>query len=60
MPEIKVLNNRELFPFIQGETIDLCIPNVDEDVIGEWSHWFNDPETTRYLNHGVFPNTTDD
>ena len=34
MPEIKVLNNRELLPFIQGETIDLCIPNADEDVIG--------------------------
>lgn len=41
--------------FIRGETIDLVIPNeraIDED---GWHSWFNDPEKTRYLEHGLFP-----
>lgn len=44
--------------FIQGETIDLCVPNMEYEQIDQWYKWFNDPNTTRYLaNHGIFPNT---
>jgi RimJ/RimL family protein N-acetyltransferase len=28
-----------------------------EDVDGRWGAWFNDPEVTRYMFRGVFPNT---
>lgn len=43
--------------FIAGETIDLVIPNriaVERD---GWYRWFNDPEITRYTDHGLWPNT---
>ena len=43
--------------FIAGETVDLVVPDhaaIDE---GRWHRWLNDPETTRYLDQGDFPNT---
>ena len=46
--------------FLKGETIDLVIPNeraIEED---EWHSWFNDPQVTRYLKYGLFPNTQDE
>ena len=60
MTEIEIINGHKFFSFIQGETIDLCVPNVDESVIEVWSQWFNNSETTRYLDQGVFPNSIDD
>ena len=43
--------------FIPGETIDLVIPSLRAISHDNWHSWFNDPETTRYSNYGLFPNT---
>lgn len=43
--------------FIEGESVNLCVPNdiaIDRD---GWANWFNDPKTTRFLDQGLFPNT---
>jgi len=41
--------------FISGEAIDLCVPAIKALSDG-WADWFNDPETTRFLEQGRFPN----
>jgi len=46
--------------FIQGELIDLCIPTEDFAAGSEWYNWFNNPKTTRFLEQGIFPNTSKD
>ncbi|USR89931.1 GNAT family N-acetyltransferase [Phormidium yuhuli AB48] len=47
--------------FLNGTVVYLRRPNLQIDVIeGEWHHWFNDYETTRYLSHGFFPITRDE
>ncbi|WP_233032569.1 GNAT family N-acetyltransferase [Helicobacter kayseriensis] len=43
--------------FIEGETIDLCIPTLEFAEKSDWYKWFNHPHTTQFLEHGVFPNT---
>ena len=43
--------------FIGGETIDLVIPSARAIVHDKWHSWFNDPETNRYIDYGLFPNT---
>lgn len=43
--------------FIEGEVVDLCVPNDETWVLEQWYRWFNNPETTKYLEHGVFPNS---
>jgi hypothetical protein len=43
--------------FIQGEVVDLCVPNDEIWVLEQWYRWFNNPETTKYLEQGVFPNS---
>ena len=43
--------------FIRGETIDLVIPSARAISHDKWHSWFNDPETNRYTNYGLFPNT---
>jgi len=43
--------------FIEGEVVDLCVPSDEAWVLEQWYHWFNDPETTQYLEQGVYPNT---
>lgn len=47
----------ELDIFIEGETIDLRIPTLEFAEKSDWYKWFNNPNVTRYLDHGVFPNT---
>lgn len=42
--------------FIKGETVDLCVPEDDEEVIKNWASWFNNEEITRYLSQGRHPN----
>jgi [ribosomal protein S5]-alanine N-acetyltransferase len=42
--------------FIEGETVDLCVPEDDEEVIRKWASWFNNSEITRYLSQGIYPN----
>lgn len=46
--------------FIAGETIDLVVPNQSAVDEGRWHKWFNDPETTRYIDQGRFPNTIEE
>lgn len=43
--------------FIEGETIDLRIPTLEFAEKSDWYKWFNNPYTTQYLEHGIFPNT---
>ena len=43
--------------FIDGETIDLCVPCDEPWVMNQWYRWFNDPNVTRFVDHGIFPNT---
>ncbi len=42
--------------FIAGETIDLHPPNNID--MCEWANWFNDKRNTKYLDQGIFPNTS--
>ncbi len=42
--------------FLEGEIVALRQPIIEKDVmLGPWHSWFNDPVTTQYLVHGVFP-----
>lgn len=50
----------ELVVFIEGETIDLIVPTRQIAETSDWHTWLNDPSTTRYNNHGIFPKTRDD
>lgn len=44
--------------FIEGETVNLVIPNLHAVKNSKWASWFNDAKFTRYLTgHGMFPNT---
>ncbi|MGB7403211.1 MAG: GNAT family protein [Arcobacter sp.] len=46
--------------FITGDLVYLRYPDIHKDVIdGRWAEWFNDDSITKYLYHGVFPNTKD-
>ena len=42
--------------FLEGKTVILRQPVIEKDVMqGHWHSWFNDPVTTQYLIHGVYP-----
>lgn len=44
--------------FIEGETIDLCIPTLEYVQTSDWYSWVNNPNTTSHIAKlGVFPNT---
>ena len=43
--------------FIQGEKIDLLIPTKEFAYHSDWYSWFNNAKTTRYIHHGIYPNT---
>lgn len=47
---------RRYVPFLEGELIDLCVPS-ETAIADGWADWFNDAATTRFLGHGMFPNT---
>lgn len=49
----------ELDIFIEGETVDLRIPTLEFVEKSDWYKWFNNPHVTRFLEHGIFPNTRD-
>jgi RimJ/RimL family protein N-acetyltransferase len=46
--------------FIQGENLDLCIPTEEFAFKSDWYSWFNNKKITKYLEHGVYPNTKED
>ena len=51
---------KELDVFIEGETMDLCIPTIEFARESDWYSWFNSNHITKYLNgQGFFPNTPD-
>ena len=54
---MKSSNINSLDIFIEGETIDLCVPSCDEHVLDQWYRWFNKSEVTKYLSQGSYPNT---
>ena len=42
--------------FLQGQIVYLRSPDIQADILeGEWHQWFNDPQITRFLSHGVYP-----
>lgn len=42
--------------FLEGQAIYLRAPDIQADIMeGEWHQWFNDPQTTRFLSHGIYP-----
>lgn len=43
--------------FISGETIDLVVPDARAIEDYGWHAWFNDADTTRYLEQGLYPNS---
>jgi [ribosomal protein S5]-alanine N-acetyltransferase len=44
--------------FLVGERCYLR-PPTREDVLGNWPHWFSDPEVTRHMLRGVFPQSVE-
>ena len=46
--------------FISGENLDLCIPTEEFAEKSNWYTWFNDQNTTKYLDKGLYPNTKND
>ena len=44
--------------FLKGSIIGLRAPDLNEDIDnGDWHEWFNSLSTTKYLEHGIYPNT---
>ena len=43
--------------FIEGLTIDLCIPTEEIACHSSWYSWFNQTEINKFLLQGAFPNT---
>jgi RimJ/RimL family protein N-acetyltransferase len=43
--------------FIEGELVDLCIPNTSAIDNDGWHSWFNKISDLQYTGHGIFPNT---
>jgi RimJ/RimL family protein N-acetyltransferase len=49
----------ELDVFIKGVNVDLCLPSRQFAEKSTWYKWFNNDKTTRYLEQGIFPNTSE-
>ena len=43
--------------FLEGEVIDLIVPDLRAVQETNWYRWFNDPSVTSELMQGMFPNT---
>ncbi len=43
--------------FIEGKVIDLVVLNLEIIENTNWYNWFNDEETTKYMQKHYFPNT---
>jgi RimJ/RimL family protein N-acetyltransferase len=52
------MTDRPRDAFLMGERCYLR-PLREADIAGNWLHWFNDPEVTRYMLRGVFPATAE-
>ncbi|MGZ8211006.1 MAG: GNAT family N-acetyltransferase [Burkholderiales bacterium] len=45
--------------FLQGELIDLVVPNERAIRVDRWYAWFNDQELTRNMEQGMYPKTAE-
>ena len=53
----KLIKNEQNI-FLKGSIIGLRAPDLKEDIDnGNWHEWFNSLSTTKYLEHGIYPNT---
>ena len=52
------MSERPRDAFLMGERCYLR-PLRETDIEGNWLHWFNDPEVTRYMLRGSFPTTVE-
>jgi RimJ/RimL family protein N-acetyltransferase len=44
---------------LEGHTIFLALPSLEEVRSSGWNHWYNDYETTAFNSHGIFPITVE-
>ncbi len=51
-----VTSKKKYSTFINGELLDLCIPNEKAILEDGWTDWFNDIPNLDATSHGVFPN----
>ena len=51
------LENSSYDLFIEGELVNLCIPNSSAIENDGWHTWFNRISDLQYTTHGIFPNT---
>ncbi|MAO34189.1 MAG: hypothetical protein CMD03_05475 [Flavobacteriales bacterium] len=56
--EKQKLTKRAYKVFIEGELINLCIPNEEAIELDGWADWFNDLKNQKNTRHGIFPNTS--
>ncbi len=52
------MSERPPHAFLVGERCYLRPPRR-EDVLGNWPHWFSDPDVTRYMFRGNFPQSVE-
>lgn len=55
--KVKEMIKHNLDTFIQGETVNLKIPNADFVKNSNWYKILNSKKNTKFLDHGLFPNT---
>jgi len=41
--------------FLKGHTIELRVPTEKDVTDSNWYNWYNDPEVTKYNQHGIYP-----
>ena len=46
--------------FIEGTTVDLCVPTEHIAYHSNWYNFFNQKRITKLLEQGLFPNTRED
>jgi len=49
-------NNQKMI-FLSGKYVNLVGLTEDDALNSDWFSWFNDPDTTRFMQKGYFPNT---
>jgi RimJ/RimL family protein N-acetyltransferase len=47
---------RQYKVFLEGETVDLCIPSEEAILLDGWADWFNNIPSLQNTVHGIFPN----
>ena len=51
------LENASYELFIEGQLVNLCIPNISAIENDGWHTWFNKIADLQHTSHGIFPNT---